>query len=106
MLEESLAYAEHLVTATSPSAMRETIRMLRAPLLDRLDEHLQKEAEAQARCFASKDYSVALEAVKNKKLPVFDWKEVIFSLFDAYFKLLGTWIMCSGELFIVQFEDV
>jgi hypothetical protein len=52
--------------------MKETIKLLRAPYLEIMEDQLQLEAEAQARCFASKDFKIALASVKNKTLPVFD----------------------------------
>ena len=73
VLEESLTLASQIVTTTSPNATHETIKLLRKPYLDIMDSQLQLEAEAQARCFASNDFKIALASVKNKTLPVFDW---------------------------------
>ncbi|KAL5252747.1 hypothetical protein ACHWQZ_G015496 [Mnemiopsis leidyi] len=72
VLEESLQLAEQIVNTTSPNAMRETVKLLRAPYLQIMDSQLQLEAEAQSRCFASDDFKIALASVKNKTVPVFD----------------------------------
>ena len=72
VLEESVGLAEQIVSTTSPNAVRETVKLLRAPYLEIMDAQLQQEAEAQARCFASNDFKIALASVKNKTLPVFD----------------------------------
>ena len=60
------------MNTTSPNAMKETVKLLRAPYLRIMDSQLQLEAEAQSRCFASDDFKIALASVKNKTTPVFD----------------------------------
>lgn len=72
VLEESLKLAQQIVISTSPNAMKETVKLLRAPYLAFMEAQLLQEAEAQSRCFASNDFKISLASVKNKTLPVFD----------------------------------
>jgi len=61
------------VAAQGPLAVRETVLSLRRGQDAGLESALQREAEAQASCYATKDFAEGIEAVMAKREPV--WAE-------------------------------
>mmetsp|Transcript_143933 Transcript_143933/g.358848 ORF Transcript_143933/g.358848 Transcript_143933/m.358848 type:complete len:304 (-) Transcript_143933:239-1150(-) len=59
------------MASAGPVAVRTTVRSLRMRQDVGLDQALQREADAQAQCYASADYSEGVEAVAEKRKPVF-----------------------------------
>jgi enoyl-CoA hydratase/carnithine racemase len=53
-------------------AMRTMLQTIRQRQDDGLEQALQREAMAQAVCYAREDWGEGLEAVANKRDPVFD----------------------------------
>jgi len=77
-LPRAIKLAER-IAANAPRAVAETVRTLRDLGDEGLALALQREAEAQAVCYAGPDFLVGVEAVANKTKPV--WGQ--FSLPDA-----------------------
>jgi enoyl-CoA hydratase len=69
VLPRAIALAER-AAAAAPVASRETLATLRAALDQDLEAALKKEAEAQAICYAGKDFLLGLEGVVKKQQPV------------------------------------
>jgi len=65
------------MASAGPVAVRTTVRSLRMRQDVGLEQALQREADAQAQCYASKDYAEGVEAVAEKRAPK-------FSQFDHY----------------------
>ena len=63
--------AGRMATA-GPVAVRECVRSLRDPMNVGLDASLQREAEAQAVCYAHRDLGEGVEAVAAKRAPIFE----------------------------------
>jgi len=59
------------MAAAGPVAVRTTVRSLRMRQDVGLEQALQREADAQAQCYASKDYAEGVEAVAEKRKPRF-----------------------------------
>ena len=71
--EPALARAIDLAeraAAAAPLAVRETLATLRAAGDEGLERALQREAEAQAKCYAGPDFLRGVEAVASKQRPV------------------------------------
>jgi enoyl-CoA hydratase/carnithine racemase len=60
------------IAAAGPIAVRSTVRSLRLHHDDVLERALWREADAQAHCYASADLRRGIEAVREKKAPVFE----------------------------------
>lgn len=70
--EEALALAASIAKGTSPIAVQEVLKTLRGDDDRGLPAALQREAEAQAACYAQgKDLTEALDALKEKRSPNF-----------------------------------
>jgi enoyl-CoA hydratase/carnithine racemase len=70
--EEALALAVSIAKGTSPIAVSEVLKTLRGDDERGLPAALQREAEAQAACYAQgRDLSEALDALKEKRSPKF-----------------------------------
>mmetsp|Transcript_13803 Transcript_13803/g.34691 ORF Transcript_13803/g.34691 Transcript_13803/m.34691 type:complete len:305 (+) Transcript_13803:66-980(+) len=59
------------MAAAGPVAVRTTVRSLRMRQDVGLDQALQREADAQAQCYASLDYRDGVEAIAEKRKPNF-----------------------------------
>jgi enoyl-CoA hydratase len=59
------------IATGAPLALRETVQTLRAPLRRHLAEALPREAACQAADFGTRDVRLAIEAFRNKQVPVF-----------------------------------
>ena len=71
-LPRAIALAER-AAAAAPVAARETLATLRAAQDRGLEEALQREAEAQALCYAGADFLAGVEGVAAKTRPV--WQQ-------------------------------
>ena len=69
-VERSLELAEKMATNSS-IAVKTTLLTLRSKSNEGLSSALQREADAQAECYAADDLREGLEAVKNKRDPKF-----------------------------------
>ena len=72
VLPRAIALAER-AAAAAPLAVRETLATLRAAQDRGLEEALQREAEAQALCYAGPDFLAGVEGVATKTRPV--WQQ-------------------------------
>lgn len=70
MLKEAIAVAEEMAS-TSSTATRAVLRTLRAQQEVGLAAALLREADSQATSFATKDYAEGLQAIAEKRDPVF-----------------------------------
>lgn len=59
------------MASAGPVAVRTTVRSLRLRQDEGLERALWREADAQAQCYASKDYAEGVEAVAEKRRPNF-----------------------------------
>lgn len=66
----ALESAEMMAMA-APVAVRTCVRSLRQAQDRGLEQALQREADAQAQCYVSKDYLEGVEAIAGKRSPVF-----------------------------------
>ena len=69
-LKRSLFLA-HRISSASHYAVSSTIMSLRRQQDEGLIPALQREADAQSQCYAHQDLAEGLEAVKNKRDPIF-----------------------------------
>lgn len=72
--EDPLAAAmesAEMMAAAGPVAVRTCVRSLRQRQDLGLEQALQREADAQAQCYASGDYADGVEAIAEKRAPVF-----------------------------------
>ncbi|GAA5236791.1 enoyl-CoA hydratase/isomerase family protein [Verticiella sediminum] len=67
---EALAWARD-IAASAPLAVRDTRATLRAGLADAVAAALQREADLQARHFATSDFREGVAAMAERRLPVF-----------------------------------
>ena len=70
VLPAAMKLAKDLGSA-SPIAVRTATRTLRSQLADGLDSALWREADAQAQCYASADMLEGINAIVEKRAPVF-----------------------------------
>jgi len=70
-LAEAVSLASS-IACNSPVAVRGTVRTLRMQTDRGLEEALRREADEQAVCFERQDWLEGLEAVMEKRDPVFD----------------------------------
>lgn len=70
-LERSIEAAE-AYASSSPVAVRGLVRTMRAQQDRGLEEALRREADQQALCYAREDWKEGLDAVMEKREPVFD----------------------------------
>lgn len=73
-VEDPLTAAIESATAMAsagPIAVRTCVRSLRQAQDVGLEQALQREADAQAQCYASGDYADGVEAIAEKRAPVF-----------------------------------
>ncbi len=70
VLESAVALATEMA-AQGPLAVQATLRTLRLRVDERLEAALSREADAQARCYATDDLRAGVEAMKARTKPVF-----------------------------------
>jgi enoyl-CoA hydratase len=70
VLPEATAVASAMA-AQGPLAVQATLKTLRMKVDERLEAALTREADAQARCYATEDLRAGVEAMKAKSKPVF-----------------------------------
>lgn len=70
VLPRALALAERMA-AQAPIAVRTTTRSLRMARDDLLERALWREADSQALCYASEDLLEGIQALREKRTPVF-----------------------------------
>lgn len=71
MVSVAEALASDISAQASPLATRSLVETLRAKQDRDLPAALAREAEAQAMCYQSSDFLEGLEAVAEKRVPVF-----------------------------------
>lgn len=70
LVQEAIGLAERFATG-GPYTVKTTLETLRSRIDSGLEAALQREAEVQAECFATKEFKEGLTAVIEKRKPVF-----------------------------------
>lgn len=60
------------IASSAPLTVQGVVKMLRMKQDVGVDQALQREADAQAQSYATKDYKIGLRAIASKEKPVFE----------------------------------